>query len=201
MNLFMSENHPIQSICVYCGSADGVRQEYYQAAFAMGQALAHAKVRLIYGAGKTGLMGAVADGALQAGGEVVGIMPANLNLPQLTHTGLTGLEIVENIQIRQARMSELADAFIALPGGYGTLDELFECLTWAQIGLHQKPIGLLNTLDYYNPLLAMVQHALEEGFIYAEHRILLVQAGEPAELLTRLHQFEAPGNLDRWVNR
>ena len=197
----MAEQQSIQSICVYCGSADGVRQEYYQAAFAMGQALAHEHIRIIYGAGKTGLMGAVADGALQAGGEVVGIMPANLNLPQLTHTGLTGLEVVENIQIRQARMNALADAFIALPGGYGTFDELFECLTWAQIGLHQKPIGLLNTLDYYDPLLALVQHALQEGFIYAEHRILLVHAADPADLLARLRRFEAPGNLDRWVNR
>lgn len=197
----MAENHSIQSICVYCGSADGVRQEYYQAAFGMGQALARSNIRLIYGAGKTGLMGAVANGALQAGGEVIGIMPANLNLPQLVHAGLTKLEVVDNIQLRKARMSDLADAFIALPGGYGTFDELFECLTWAQIGLHHKPIGLLNTLDYYDPLLATIQHALSEGFIYAEHSILLVHDNDPVSLLRQLRQFEIPENLARWVNR
>ena len=197
----MAENHSIQTITVFCGSADGVRQEYYQAATAMGAALARAHLRLVYGAGKTGLMGAVADGALNAGGEVVGVMPANLNLPQLTHAGLTHLELVDTIQMRQARMSALADAFIAMPGGYGTFDELFECLTWAQIGLHSKPIGLLNTLGYYDPLLALVQHALSEGFIYAEHRTLLVHSTDPLDLLARMRQFEPPHNLDRWVNR
>lgn len=197
----MAELPSIKTICVYCGSADGVREDYYQAAVAMGAALAQAGLRLVYGAGKTGLMGAVADGALNAGGEVVGVMPAMLNLPQLTHPGLTKLELVDNIQLRKARMSALADAFIALPGGYGTFDELFECLTWAQIGLHAKPIGLLNTLGYYDPLLALVHHALSEGFIYAEHRTLLVHSADPLDLLAQLRQFQTPNNLDRWVNR
>jgi uncharacterized protein (TIGR00730 family) len=191
----------IETVCVYCGSADGLRQEYLDAAFAMGQALAVAGLRLVYGAGKTGLMGAVAEGTLQAGGQVTGVVPTLLNTPELIHAGLTVLEVVETIHLRKARMSELADAFIALPGGYGTFEELFETLTWAQIGLHQKPIALLNTLGYYDPLIALVQHALNEGFIYAEHRTLLLNSVDPLELLKQIQQYEIPPGLDRWVKR
>ena len=191
----------IQSICVYCGSADGVRAEYLAAAFAMGQALAGAGLRLVYGAGKTGLMGAVADGALQAGGWVTGVVPVYLNTPQLIHAGLNELEVVETMHLRKARMSELADAFIALPGGYGTFEELFESLTWAQLGLHQKPIGLLNTRGYYDPLVTLVQHALKEGFIYAEHRTLLLSSTDPLDLLAQMRQYEIPAGLDRWLKR
>lgn len=197
----MSHPRPIQSICVYCGSADGVRAEYYQAAVEMGKQLAQANIRLVYGAGKTGLMGAVADGALQAGGAVTGIIPAALNLPQLVHPNLTQLEVVDNIQNRKARMSTLADAFIALPGGYGTFDELFECLTWAQLGLHQKPIGILDTLGYYQPLLALINHANTEGFIYPEHASLLVSSADPGNLIEQIQHFETPGNLARWIDR
>ncbi len=197
-----TENPPtFKTICVYCGSADGLSSAYLEAAYQMGQVLAQAGLNIVYGAGRTGLMGAVADGALQAGGQVTGITPILMNTPQLIHSGLTKLEVVDNIHLRKARMSELADAFIALPGGYGTFEELFETLTWAQIGLHQKPIGLLNTGQYYDPLLALVQHALKEGFIYDEHSILLVSAAEPQELLRLLRQYEIPGNLDRWLNR
>lgn len=196
-----NNNRTIKSICVYCGSADGLREEYISAAYAMGRALAGAGLRLVYGAGKTGLMGAVAEGALQAGGRVTGVTPVYLNTPQLIHGGLTELEVVETIHLRKARMIELADAFIALPGGYGTFEELFECLTWAQLGLHQKPIGLLNILGYYDPLLALVQHALSEGFIYAEHRTLLLSSADPLELLEWIRQFETPAGLDRWLSR
>jgi uncharacterized protein (TIGR00730 family) len=191
----------LQSICVYCGSADGVRAEYLEGAYQIGQELARAGVRLVYGAGRTGLMGAVAEGALTAGGEVVGVTPAYLNTPQLIHGGLTRLEVVETIHQRKARMSELADAFIALPGGYGTFEELFETLTWAQLGLHQKPIGLLNTLGYFDPLIELVHHALREKFIYDEHRTLLLTSDEPQHLLAFLKAYRAPENLDRWVNR
>jgi uncharacterized protein (TIGR00730 family) len=194
-------NQSFHSICVYCGSADHVHPDYYEAAVEMGALLARAGVRLVYGAGKTGLMGAVADGALAAGGKVVGVVPENLNTPQLIHAGLTQLEVVSDIHARKARMSALADAFITLPGGYGTLDELFETLTWAQIGLHHKPVGLLNTRNYFDPLLGVIQKAQSEGFIYAEHRMLLVHAGTPSALLNLLQQFEHPENLDRWVNR
>lgn len=191
----------LQSICVYCGSADGLNPAYYAAALKMGQTLARSGIRLIYGAGKTGLMGAVADGALQAGGEVIGIIPTLLNTPQLVHAGLTRLEVVDTIHQRKARMSELADALVALPGGYGTLEELFEQLTWAQIGLHHKPIGLLNVMGYFDPVLALVQHALTEGFIYAEHCVLLVSSDLPANLIEMLQSFQPPSVPDRWLNR
>lgn len=196
-----SGSRPIQSVCVYCGSAENIHPEYTSAAFLMGQTLAKMGIRLVYGAGKTGLMGAVADGALDAGGEVTGVIPEYLNTPRLVHTGLTSLEVVENIHQRKMRMYELADGLMALPGGYGTFDELFEQLTWAQLGLHQKPIGLLNTRRYFDPLLALVQNALKEGFIYAEHKILLVSAQEPEQLLKLMTTYEPPSNLDRWVNR
>ncbi len=191
----------IQSICVYCGSADHLNPEYYEQARLMGNTLAQQGIRLIYGGGKTGLMGAVADGALEAHGEVIGVIPTNLNTSRLVHTGLTRLEVMDHIQQRKARMSELADAFIALPGGYGTFDELFETLTWAQLRMHTKPVGLLNIRAYFDPLLAMVQQALKEGFIYAEHQVLLVSHTEPAALLDQLRSFDSPSAPDRWVNR
>ncbi len=198
----MTKNsNEIKTICVYCGSADGLRQDFYQAAFQTGKLLADLKIDLVYGAGKTGLMGAVADGALDAGGKVIGIVPKNLNEPQLIHANLTNLVVVEDIQLRKAKMSEMADAFIALPGGYGTFDELFETLTWAQIGLHKKPIGLLNTLKYYEPLLAMVNHALKEKFIYDEHKVLLVADEDPKNLIEKLNNFKRPENLNRWISR
>jgi len=195
------ETKRIQNICVYCGSADGVNPVYIEAAFEMGQAIARAGLKLVYGAGKTGLMGAVANGVLQTGGEVTGVVPVYLNEPHLIHSELTRLEVVDNIHQRKARMSELADAFIALPGGYGTFEELFETLTWAQLGLHDKPIGLLNTRNYFDPMMNLVEHTLNEGFIYAEHRTLLMCSSDPNELLAKLQSYEKPQNLDRWVTR
>lgn len=193
--------HHFKNICVYCGCADNVHPDYYAEADHLGMILAQSGIRLVYGAGKTGLMGAVANGVLNAGGEVIGITPENLNTPVLIHNGLTQLEVTPDIQTRKARMSELADAFIALPGGYGTLDELFETLTWAQIGLHHKPIGLLNTRGYFDPLLAVIENARREGFIYAEHQILLVHDSDSHQLLEKLENFKTPENIDRWVNR
>jgi len=191
----------LRSICVFCGSADGLKQVYLDAAFGLGQLLARQGITLVYGAGKTGLMGAVADGALSAGGEVIGIVPHNLNTSALIHAGLTRLETSENMHTRKARMSELAEAFIALPGGLGTFDELFETLTWVQIGLHHKPVGLLNTLNYYDPLLHLIEHASREGFLYSEHRHLLVHSPEPEALLDQLRGYTPPDGLERWVNR
>ena len=156
---------------------------------------------LIYGAGKTGMMGAVADGAMEAGGEVWGVMPKMFDTPQLAHRGLTRYEVVENLHLRKARMADLADAFIALPGGFGTFEELFEIVTWAQIGLHRKPIGLLNTQGYYDPLLAMVNHAKSEGFIYSEHRLLFTDAETPPALMEALTNHRLPDGLERWVER
>ncbi len=191
----------IRSICVYCGSADGLKPSYLEAAARTGRLLAQAGIRLVYGAGKTGLMGAVADGALSAGGEVTGVVPLNLNLPSLIHAGLTRLEVTPDIHARKAQMSALADAFIALPGGFGTFEEFFETLTWAQIGLHAKPIGLLNVNHYYDPLITLVEHAIHEGFIYPEHRGLLVVADQPESLLELIKDFAPPSGIDRWVNR
>jgi uncharacterized protein (TIGR00730 family) len=192
---------PLSNICVYCGSSDAVDRDYLSAARNLGALLAAGGRSLIYGAGRTGLMGSVADGALANGGRVIGVIPQNFFTPALAHNGLTELEVVETMHIRKARMAELADAFIALPGGFGTFEELFEILTWAQIGLHHKPIGLLNTHNYFDPLLKMVEHALQEGFIYAEHRLLLVHDDTPAKLLDRLTTFQSPVGLERWVER
>jgi uncharacterized protein (TIGR00730 family) len=200
-NAPVMENKQFPKICVFAGSADGLAEDYLSGAFQLGQKLARAGITLVYGAGKTGLMGAVADGVLKTGGKVVGVVPENLNQPQLIHAGLTRLEVLPDIQRRKARMSEMASAFIALPGGFGTFDELFETLTWAQIGLHHKPVGLMNLRGYFDPLLNMVQHACDEGFIYAEHMDLFVSGSTPQELLERLAAYHIPQGLDRWVNR
>ncbi len=188
----------IHTLCIYCGSSDKISPAYLQAACKMGEAVARRGIRLAYGAGKTGLMGAVADGALAAGGEVLGIIPAMFNTPQLVHTGLTELQVVESMHVRKARLVEISDAFVALPGGYGTFEEFFEVLTWAQIGLHSKPIGLLNAQEYFTPLLAMVQHAWQEGMIYDEHRALFVYSEDPEKLLEALENHQSPQGLERW---
>ncbi|GAP14674.1 TIGR00730 family protein [Longilinea arvoryzae] len=191
----------MKSVCIFCGSADGVHPDYYASASQMGAYLAQKDIQLIYGAGKTGLMGAVADGVLIAGGEVTGVVPENLNTSVLIHANLTRLEVVKDIQQRQARMNALADALIALPGGYGTFDELFEALTWAQIGLQRKPIGLLNIRGYFDPLMDMIRRALDEKFIYPEHMDMLTIERTPEGLIQSLENFKYPENLDRWVNR
>jgi uncharacterized protein (TIGR00730 family) len=191
----------MKTICVYCGSSDKIHSEYREAACQMGAAIAGRGLTLVFGAGKTGLMGAVADGCLEAGGEVIGVIPDYFNTPKLCHQGLTRLEVVATIHQRKARMAELADAFIALPGGYGTFEEFFEILTWAQIGLHAKPIGLLDTRSYFQPLLALVENAHREGFIYDEHRSLFTHADRPGDLLDNLAGLTQPLNLARWLTR
>lgn len=167
----------------------------------MGSRLAQHNITVIYGAGGTGLMGALAEGALRAGGEVIGVIPTYFNTPALAHANLTRLEVVNTIHERKARMIEMADAFIALPGGYGTFEELFEVLTWAQIGLHDKPVGLLNTLGYFDPVLKVIQHARQEGFIYEEHQALLTCSENSAELLAGLARYQQPPGLERWLTR
>ena len=191
----------MNSICIYCGSSDNIHPDYLNAASEMGKAVAQYGLKLIYGAGSTGLMGAVANGALEAGGEVIGVIPSYFNTPQLAHNHLTRLEVVDTIHQRKARLAELADAFIALPGGYGTFEELFEILTWAQIGLHKKPVGLLNTRHYFDLLLAMVEQARKEGFIYEEHRALFTYDERPDILLRALDNHQHPSGLERWLTR
>jgi uncharacterized protein (TIGR00730 family) len=191
----------IQSICVYCGSSDEIHSSFYTAARNFGKEMAERRIRLIFGGGKTGLMGAVAGGVLHAGGEVIGVVPENLNQSQLIADNLTTLEVTPDIQSRKKRMNDLADVLVALPGGFGTFDELFEALTWSQIGLHQKPIGALNIEGYFDPMLLMIEHAKVEGFIYPEHAELLIASSDPKELLNKLENYQHPKNLARWVTR
>jgi len=190
-----------KNITVYAGSADHLKQVYLDAAWLLGETLAKQGRTLVFGAGKTGLMGAVADGALAAGGKTVGVINDGLNLPHLAHAGLSELEILPDIHTRQARMTQLADGIIALPGGFGTFAELFEALTWAQIGLHNKPVGLLNVAGYFDPLVTMIEKAIEENYIYPEHRGLFYVMDDPASLLALLDGFTPSNGINRWVER
>src|SRR4030095_2012375 len=178
----------MKSICVFCGSSDTVHADYRSAAWTMGRVLAARGIRLIYGGGKTGLMGAVADGVLEAGGEVIGVIIPSMNTKSLAHDGLTHMEGPLDMHARKAKMHELADGYIALPGGFGTFDELFETVTWAQTGAHEKPVGLLHIKNYYAPLLAAIDHAMNEGFIFKEHRDSLFCDPEPNRLLDSMAQ-------------
>lgn len=191
----------MKNVVVYCGSSDEMRPVYLEAAGEMGRVLAERGLTLIFGGGRTGMMGAVADAALRAGGEVIGIMPRQFDTPVLAHRGLSRMILVDSMHQRKAMMAEMGEAFVALPGGFGTLEELFEILTWAQIGMHAKPIGVLNAEHYFEPLLALVEHARREGFIYAIHRALLACEPTPARLLDRLAAYQPPPGLDRWVQR
>lgn len=190
-----------KQITVFAGSADGLAESHLKAAYHLGATLASQKRTMVYGAGSTGLMGAVADGALENKGEVIGVINDGLNLEHLIYSHLTNLETVATIQIRQQRMLELADAIIALPGGYGTYYETIEALTWAQIGLHSKPIGLLNFEGYFNPFIRMIEHSVALGYIYPEHRDLFVVSEDPEELLEMLDGFIPPKNMNRWLDR
>jgi len=190
----------MKSICVFCGSADAVHADYLEGARQMGVALAKRGLRLIFGGGKTGLMGAVADGALSAGGEVIGVIIPSMNTPALAHMGLTRMDVPPDMHARKARMHELADGYIALPGGFGTFDELFETVTWAQTGAHEKAVGLLNTRNYYAPLLAAIDHAVAEGFIFSEHRNALCCDTDPAMLLDAMEAYVHPHDaVKRWM--
>lgn len=191
----------LRTITVYAGSADNLAQVYLEGAYALGKLLAEQDRVLVYGAGKTGLMGAVADGALDHGGEVIGIINEGLNLPNLAHQGLSRMETLPDLQLRQKRMSELGDGFIALPGGFGTLYESFEALTWAQLQMHHKGVGFLNINGYFDHLLAMLEHAISEHFIYTSHRALFMESADPRDLLDILDQYQCPSDLNRWLER
>lgn len=190
----------LRRICVYCGSSSGSRPEYALAAQAVGTALARRGLELVYGGGNVGLMGQVADAALAAGGHVIGVIPESLMAREVGHRGLPDLRVVGTMHIRKALMAELADAFIALPGGFGTIEEFCEVLTWAQLGLHRKPFGLLNTAGFYDPLLAFFDHQVAERFVRSEHRELIISHTEPEALLEALAAIQVP-NLDKWLDR
>ena len=192
----------MKSICVYCGSANQASRKYFLAARRMGETLARGGLTLVYGGGKTGLMGALADSVLEHGGQVIGVITGSMNTPELAHTRLTRLEVTATIHQRKARMYALADGYIALPGGYGTLDELFETLTWAQIGEHQKPVGILNVDGYYDPLLEMLDRAVAEKFLFPEHRQSLLCETEPERLLVAMAAHRYPHEAVRkWMRQ
>ena len=176
-------NHSVQRVAVYCGSSSGHDPVFVAEAFALGSGLAAAGLGLVYGGANAGLMGAVADAALAAGAEVIGVLPQVLAGREIAHDGLTRLEQVLTMHERKARMAELADAFLILPGGYGTLDEMMEAVTWAQLRLHDKPCILINTAGYWNGLLAFLDSAVAAGFLKAQNRALLLVAGSAAEAL------------------
>jgi len=187
-------------ICVYCGSNAGFRPDYADAAKALGAAIARSGQGVVYGGAHVGLMGMVADAALAEGGEVIGILPESLRAKELAHDGLTSLEIVASMHARKNRMADLSDGFVALPGGIGTLEEIFEVWTWAQLGDHSKPCGLLNVAGYYDRLCAFLDHQAEEGFIKPELRATLIVEAEPEALLERFAAYEAPV-VEKWIGR
>lgn len=184
---------------MFCGSSAGSNPAYASAARALGGTLAARGIGLVYGGGSIGLMGILADATLAAGGEVEGVIPRALQLRELAHAGLTALHVVSSMHERKAKMAELAEAFVALPGGMGTLEELAEILTWAQLGLHAHPCGLLDVAGYYRPLIAFLDHAAGEGFLRPEHRRLLLVAEEPGALLDRFLTWQPPP-VERWID-
>lgn len=190
----------MKSLCVYCGSNPGLRPVYQESARAFGTEIAERGLSLIYGGGRVGLMGAVADGALSAGGSVIGIMPENLIAKGIAHVGLTELHSVSSMHERKAAMASLADAFVALPGGAGTLEEIFEAITWSQLGLHTKACGLLNVEEYYTPLLGFLRHAAAERFMRTEYMDALITEESPSRLLDRFAEYEHV-HLEKWLDR
>ncbi|MBN1360669.1 MAG: TIGR00730 family Rossman fold protein [Sedimentisphaerales bacterium] len=182
----------MQRVCVYCGSSAGWRAEYGQAAGMLSEGLASHRLGLVFGGGKIGLMGVLARAILARGGEVIGVIPRALQEQGLAQPELTKLRVVETMHERKALMAGLSDGFVALPGGLGTLEEFFEILTWAQLGLHSKPCGLLNVGGYFDHLIAFLDHAVQEGFIDPAHRALFVTEPEPQALLDKLAAYEPP---------
>ena len=185
----------MERIAVYCGSNTGHRPEYAKAAETLGTLLAREKIELVYGGGMVGLMGIVADAVLKNGGHVIGVIPEKLVIKEVVHETLPNLRVVKNMHERKALMAELADGFIALPGGYGTFEEFFEVLAWSQLGWHQKPIGLFNVTGFYRGLLAFLDHTTHEGFIRAKHRELVITETDAEKLLQRMKNFQPPAEI------
>lgn len=189
----------MQRICVYCGSSTGQGDGYRKAARALAQALVERGVGLVYGGASVGLMGAVADEVLARGGEAIGVIPQTLVDREIAHTGLSELHVVGSMHERKALMAERADGFIALPGGLGTLEETFEVLTWGQLGLHRKPIGLLDAEGYFSDLARFLDHSVAEGFTREEHRRMVLMDRDPRALLDRMAAYEAPA-VPKWID-
>lgn len=187
----------MRSVCVFCGSSSRARDVYFEAARRTGRAVARRGLRLVYGGASVGLMGALADAALEAGGEVIGVIPQALVDREVAHTRLTEQHVVESMHDRKALMSELADGFLALPGGLGTLDELFETLTWGQLGLHRKPVALLNVEGYFDDLLRFCDRAAADGFLHPAHRSMILSGEDPDALLDAMPRFR-PSEAGKW---
>ena len=190
----------MRRICVFCGSSEGSRPEYRAAAEEMATELVRRNIGLVYGGGNVGLMGIIADAVLKAGGEAQGVIPENLMALEVGHKGLTKLHVVHSMHERKALMADLSDAFVAMPGGFGTLEEFCEVLTWTQLGLHAKPCGILNILGYYSPLLAMFDHAVEERFLKPENRALVLAGESPTDLLQAMDEWR-PVRVEKWLSR
>jgi uncharacterized protein (TIGR00730 family) len=190
----------MKRICIFCGSSTGTRPEYAETARTIGRALVRRGIGLVYGGGCVGLMGIVADAVMGGGGEVVGVIPEALVTRELAHGDITQLIVVHSMHERKAKMAELSDAFIALPGGYGTFEEFCEILTWAQLGLHRKPCGILNVNDYYEPLLRLFDNAVAEGFLRPANRRLVIEETDPSRLLEMLEDY-TPAQTEKWIRR
>ena len=190
----------MRRVCVFTGSSPGARAEYAIAAEQLGRELVSRGHELVYGGGKVGLMGLLADSVLAGGGKVIGVIPEALVAKEVAHGGLSELRVVASMHERKALMSDLSDAFVALPGGLGTLEEFCEVLTWAQLGLHAKPCGMLNVCHYFDALLAFLDRAVEERFLKSEHRALVMTADSPSALLDRLASFQ-PQRVEKWIDR
>lgn len=188
------------NLCVFCGSSAGVRPDYADAARALGAAIARRGFGLVYGGASVGLMGMVADGALSHGGTVIGVLPKSMQDRELAHTGLSELHIVGSMHERKAMMADRADGFIALPGGVGTLEEMFEIWTWGQLGYHRKPLGMLNVAGYYDGLLGFLDGTAAEGFVQPVHRGMLLAETDPDTLLDRIAGYEPPAVV-KWIDR
>ncbi|GAB1759874.1 TIGR00730 family Rossman fold protein [Priestia megaterium] len=182
----------MKRIAVFCGSSNGASDLYIQGAKALGKELAKRNISLVYGGASVGVMGAVADAVLEAGGHVIGVMPTFLEEREISHKNLSELIVVESMHERKAKMAELVDGFITLPGGPGTLEEFFEIFTWAQLGLHQKPCGLLNINDYYTPLISLFNHMTEEQFLQEKYRSMALVDTEPQGLLDQFNTYQPP---------
>ncbi len=185
-------------LCVFCGSSAGARPDYLDAARALGGAIAAAGGTLVYGGAKVGLMGAVADAALAAGAPVIGVMPRSLVEKEIAHEGLSELHVVGSMHERKALMADRSDGFVALPGGIGTLEELFEVWTWAQLGYHAKPVGLLDVAGFYGRLAAFLDHQVDEAFVRAAHRDMLIVETDPSRLIDRFAAYEPP-KVAKWI--
>jgi uncharacterized protein (TIGR00730 family) len=191
----------MRRVCVFCGSSPGARAAYAEAAAELGGLLAAERIGLVYGGASVGLMGVLADAALAGGGEVIGVIPQALVDREIGHPGVDDLRVVGSMHERKALMAELADGFVALPGGLGTLEELFEIYTWAQLGMHSNPCGLLDIEDYYAGISQFLAHAVEERFLPERHRAMLMVEQEPSELLRRMRDWQPSSVEPKWLDR